>query len=101
MSTRSSDRSRRRFLKEAATAGAALAAARPLGRLAFGQAPPFVSSDRPVLAQGIQIGDVLADSAMIWSRSDREARMVVEWATTPSFHNVTRVMGPSALAVTG
>jgi alkaline phosphatase D len=94
------EKSRRRFLK-GAVAGAGLAGASALPRLVRAQVAAFVSSDRPRLAQGIQIGDVLADSAMIWSRSDREARLVVDWATTPRFQNATRVVGPHALETTG
>jgi alkaline phosphatase D len=59
------------------------------------------ASDRPQMRQGIQIGDVTQDAATIWSRADRESRMVVEWATTPRFHNAARVEGPAALGTTG
>jgi alkaline phosphatase D len=41
-------------------------------------APAIVTGDRPLLEQGLQIGDILADRAMIWSRSDRPARMIVK-----------------------
>lgn len=94
-------KSRRNFLTGSAVAGAALATDVGLRRLARAQAPAFVSSDRPQLAQGIQLGDVLATSAMVWSRSDREARMIVEWATNPAFAGARRVQGPHALATTG
>jgi alkaline phosphatase D len=91
---------RRQFLKGSAAAGAALVAGPALLRPARAQVPGFVSSDRPSLPQGLQIGDVQADSAIIWSRADREARLMVEWATTPRFHNAVRVAGPHALSVT-
>jgi alkaline phosphatase D len=35
--------------------------------------------------------------AIIWTRSDRPARLWLEWATTTSFANATRVRGPHML----
>ena len=52
---------------------------------------------RPQMAHGIQSGDPKADGAIIWSRSDRPARMWVEWATTASFAGATRMRGPHML----
>jgi len=46
---------------------------------------------------GVQSGDVVRDRAVVWSRSDRPARMIVEWATSDSFRNPRRVSGPAAL----
>lgn len=40
-------------------------------------------SARPKLEQGIQIGDVLGNRAIVWSRADRPSRLIVEWDTTP------------------
>ena len=52
---------------------------------------------RPALAQGVASGDVSNGRAVIWSRADRPARMVVEYATTESFSNAQRVGGAAAL----
>jgi alkaline phosphatase D len=62
-------------------------------------APGLVVGDaqRPLLAQGIQIGDVLADRAIVWSRADRPARLLVEWDLHPRFVSPRRVLGPHAL----
>ncbi|QDY68865.1 alkaline phosphatase D family protein [Qingshengfaniella alkalisoli] len=49
------------------------------------------ASTRPLITHGVQSGDVAHDGAVIWSRTDREANMVVEWATTESFSDVRRV----------
>lgn len=38
--------------------------------------------DRPQMTDGVQSGDLLGDRAMVWSRSDRPAKLVVEWDTT-------------------
>jgi alkaline phosphatase D len=85
---------RRTFLTTSTTlAGTSLA----VPSLALAQtATPFITRDamRPQMAHGIQSGDPKADSAVIWTRSDRPARMWLEWATTASFNNPTRVRGP-------
>ena len=52
---------------------------------------------RRTLEQGIQIGDVRADRAVIWSRSDRAAQLLVEYDVSEHFANPIRVRGPSAL----
>lgn len=46
----------------------------------------------------MQSGDVGASRAVLWSRSDRPARMVVEWSTSPAFTAPRRVLGPDATA---
>lgn len=62
------------------------------------QAPAIITSDaaRPRIPYGVQSGDVTADSAMIWSRTDRPARMVVEWSTRDALSSPTTVPGPVA-----
>jgi alkaline phosphatase D len=86
---------RRAFLCRAAGLALAGAGARP----AFGQAPAIVTAAgrRPSVEFGVTAGDVDGDRAIIWSRTDRPARLIVEYATTESFANVSRVTGPAAL----
>lgn len=92
------NQSRRQFIK---SSGLLIgAAAMPVVAMRPAQAAPAIitlDGARPQLAQGIQIGDVRANRALIWSRSDRPARMWVEYAFDPSFANPTRVRGPYAL----
>lgn len=57
----------------------------------------FVRSDRPELTHGVQSGDISADSAVLWCRADRPARMLVELAATESFQNPRRIVGPVVL----
>ncbi len=66
-------------------------------------APAVVTSDaaRPVIPFGAAVGDVAGDRALVWSRCDRPARMVVEWSTRASFADVRRQAGPVASAETG
>jgi len=53
-------------------------------------AKPYLSrtADRPRIAGGIQSGDVDCDSAVIWARADRSARVRVEWSTVESFGHI-------------
>ena len=60
----------------------------------------FWPQSRPRVSGGVQVGDPLRDRAVIWSRADRESRMVVEYATTDTFRNVRRFMGPVVTAET-
>jgi len=70
-----------------------------LGLLA---APRRVSAAAgPRILDGVASGDVTHDSAMIWSRADRAARMIVDTATTESFTDAERVVGGRAEAATG
>jgi len=46
---------------------------------------------------GVASGDVSADGAVVWSKTDRPARMVVEYATTDQFADARKVIGPAAL----
>jgi alkaline phosphatase D len=90
---------RRRFLVRSAAALGSLTAGL-MQPSAWAQAPAVVAPDRnrPQIPYGVQSGDVTGDRAMVWSRSDRPARLVVEWATTDAFRDVRRVIGPAALA---
>jgi alkaline phosphatase D len=42
----------------------------------------------------VQTGDVTANSGLVWVRSDRPARMIVETSATESFRNPRRLHGP-------
>ena len=86
--------SRRRFVATAA-ASTALSA---LG----GVAAPYLSraADRPRVTHGVQSGDVSSDSAVIWARADRPARMLAEVATSDSFKTIARAVFVDALPET-
>ena len=89
---------RRAFLSLAATTGLSTLWSSPLSA----NAPAIVISDkiRPQIPFGAQCGDVTAGRAVIWSRSDRAARMIVEYSTTESFQNARRIVGPAAIETT-
>jgi len=80
---------RRRFLTTAASAIAAVG----------GVAKPYLSraADRPLITHGVQSGDVSIDSGVVWARTDRLARMLVEVATSDSFINVVSAASVDAL----
>jgi alkaline phosphatase D len=88
--------SRRAFLRHATLAAAA--APGWLGRSASAQP---VATGRPGIPHGVQSGDAGHDSAVVWSATDRPARMLVEYATTEQFADARRVVGPAALPETG
>ena len=94
--------SRWRFLAGAAAFGgaAALGYAGPPAVWAQGPAPAAITPDRmrPAIPYGVQSGDVIGDRGVVWSRTDRPARLIVEYATMESFKDARRVVGPAALA---
>lgn len=69
------------------------------GVLRAQQAPGAIvrDSERPQLPSGVASGDVTSDSAIVWARSDRPARMWIEWSTRESFADARRVRGPHLL----
>ncbi|MCX5516520.1 alkaline phosphatase [Kaistia algarum] len=83
--------SRRTFLRSSAATGLLAVG----GSLAL----PGISraADRPVVTHGVQSGDVTANRAVLWSRTDRPSRAVFEWSTTESFANPTRLPTLTAL----
>ncbi|MEV7288473.1 alkaline phosphatase D family protein [Streptomyces sp. NPDC093252] len=80
---------RRGVLRGSLAASAALAL--PAGP---GAAPALALSGRPRAGWGVQTGDVTTDSGLVWVRSDRPARMIVETSATESFRRTTRRYGP-------
>jgi len=87
---------RRAFLQSTVAVGAGWVAA------LRGQAPALVRSDRArlLLPCGVQSGDVADGRAIVWSRADRPARMLVEYATVESFAKSRRAAGPVATPAT-
>ncbi|HLQ91569.1 MAG TPA: alkaline phosphatase D family protein [Xanthobacteraceae bacterium] len=73
---------RRRFI----SAAASTAALTGIG----GLVTPSISrmADRPIITHGIQSGDVSVDSGVVWARTDRAARMLVDVSTTDSFKSL-------------
>src|SRR6516162_8006210 len=90
--------SRRRLLIGGTAIGATVLGGRLRGGLA---APGVATSDRerPQIPCGVMSGDPTAGRAIIWSKTDRPARMLVEYSTREDFRNLSRVEGPAALAV--
>jgi alkaline phosphatase D len=87
---------RRRFLGRGLLGAAAL-----FGRRALA-APAIVTPEgaRPATSWGTAIGDVTHGRAVLWSRTDRPARLIVEYGTTESLSDARRIVGPAALETT-
>jgi alkaline phosphatase D len=103
-SRRPSSLTRRRFLATSTlgSLGTLGAGGLVLGRRpawAQGTAPAVVTPDsaRPQMPSGVMTGDVVADRAIVWSRTDRPARFFVEYSMSESFRDTQRVAGPAAL----
>ncbi|MDZ8258627.1 alkaline phosphatase [Nostoc sp. ChiQUE01b] len=91
---------RRQFLlRSAITAGGIISTNLVAKSPVFGKAPAIITSEkmRPGIPYGVASGDISNDSIVIWSRSDRPTKMIVEYSTSQSFRNVQRVVGPNAL----
>jgi alkaline phosphatase D len=73
---------------------------RAAGAVALTRAPALVRQDtaRPGIPYGTASGEVTGTRAIVWSRSDRPARMRVEWSTTESYQNLRRAAAPTAVA---
>ena len=90
---------RRQFLMTSTLAGGGVIATDLFSKSGWAQmAPGIITSDsmRPGIPYGVASGDVTKGSAVIWSRSDRPARMIVEYSLDESFRKVKRIVGPAA-----
>lgn len=83
--------SRRRFgVALAAWSGPLIGATRTVPA----HSPAIRVADRPRVTDGVCSGDVDASSAVVWSRCDRTARMMVEWSENDRFSSPRRQVGP-------
>lgn len=78
---------RRNLLRGATAMGATAATVTPWRVL--GQAPASVTAEsmRIHAPYGVQVGDLSGDRAILWSKADRAARMMVRWSTTESMRD--------------
>ena len=69
----------------------------------WGRAPALVRGDagRPAIPWGVQSGDAGRGRAVVWSATDRPARMMVEYATSDRFVDARRAVPVAALPGTG
>lgn len=59
--------------------------------------PAIQVTNRPTIPSGVATGAMSGGHAVIWSRTDRTARMFVDYATTEAFTGTRRVRGPAAI----
>src|SRR6202007_1555541 len=74
---------RRKFLTTAAASAAVTAIGGIIAKPALSRA-----ADRPIITHGIQSGDVSTESGVVWARSDRPSRILVEVATSDTFKSI-------------
>jgi len=86
--------SSKKRIKASTRAALMLAAASLAAPLAAG------ADEVPQMEQGIQIGDLAPGRAVIWSRTDRPARMMVKYAFDEQFSDAVTLRGPYALPET-
>jgi alkaline phosphatase D len=93
-----SSNSRRRFLSHGGVliGSSALGGSLLQGCGGSGPAVGTSENERPKLPSGIQFGDITDNKAIVWSRSDRNAQMIVEYDTSERFGNASRIVGPTA-----
>lgn len=90
--------SRRAFLKRMLRSTSAVAAGAVIPGAIRAPARVTAPAARPGIPAGISSGDISADGAIIWSKSDRPAQMLVDLATNERFADARRVSGPLARA---
>ncbi len=90
---------RRQFLQSSLFTGASAIAtpliATPLIAPNSIAAPSLITAEksRPQITYGVMSGDVSGNSAVIWSRTDRVSRMLVDYSLDPDFRQVRQVRG--------
>lgn len=91
--------SRRQILRASAFVGLAAATGLIPDILRARRAPALIAQEaaRPQLPYGVASGDILHDRAVVWSRADRPARLIVEASTSESMRNARRFVGAAAL----
>ena len=80
--------SRRTLLRAAAVVGGVAGAAPLLRPAPDSSRAPGQRVARPLTTWGVQSGDVTATSGIVWSRTDRPARMLVDIAATENFRRL-------------
>jgi alkaline phosphatase D len=89
--------SRRRWLGLAAASAGAFVPYLRADVGAEAMRPTTPRGARPDTGGGLQIGDLRGDRAMVWSKTDRPARMRLRWSTTESMQNAVTVPFVDAL----
>jgi alkaline phosphatase D len=85
--------SRRQLLAASGVAGASLAVP-GLSAATASAAPNLVRRDRAALPSGIASADVTPSSAVVWSRTDRPGRLVVQLTSHGRFDKAICLRGP-------
>jgi alkaline phosphatase D len=68
----------------------------PTVSLASPPAQVVANNLRPQITGGIATGDITAEQALIWSKTDRSAQLLVDLATNEQFRDARTILGPIA-----
>src|SRR4051812_25677409 len=90
---------RRQFVKTLAAASACCEEGL-LPVLTQGRGPGLITRDsaRPQLPCGVMCGDISGTRAIVWSRCDRNATMIVDYGTDHRLRHFDRIVGPTTTA---
>lgn len=86
--------SRRHLVTGTVAAGAALALPGTASAVRRDAGGALVGRNRPGLPSGIASGDLTSNSAVVWSRTDRRARLVVDLTSHGRFDRAIGLRGP-------
>lgn len=96
--------SRRRFLLSSAITSTSIITADFFSKSGLAEVgvPQIAISDqmRPQIPYGVASGDITVGNAIIWSRTDRPSRMIVDYDTDKDFLKVRRIIGPTVTEAT-
>ncbi|ACK70604.1 alkaline phosphatase [Gloeothece citriformis PCC 7424] len=88
---------RRKFLSQSGLVGAGVIATNLLSKSSLSQvkAPAIITSDRerPKIPYGVASGDISQEGIVIWSKSERPSRIIVEYAVDESFRQAKKIVG--------
>ncbi|GAB2707580.1 alkaline phosphatase D family protein [Nocardia thraciensis] len=70
------------------------------GLVACSSDGPGLARERRGLTHGVAVGDPRGDGALIWARSDRPAKLIVETSATENFTETRRFEGPTLTPAT-
>lgn len=90
--------SRRHFIKMSLATTGAIITENAFNYKAFAQAPGVITSSkrRPQIPYGVMSGDINNNSAIIWSKTNKPAQMIVEYSTNELFRNIRKIIGAIA-----
>jgi alkaline phosphatase D len=87
--------SRRQFLLQSAFTAGTIITNNLFSQITYAKSPGIITLDknRPNIPYGVASGDITGDKAVIWSRTDRPARMIVQYSPDENLRNYQTMIG--------